>query len=353
VPTLALKPTRKPVGINRPEAPPVRYPRLEPRDADTERIDLLRSGSVVSSLAGAFGGALRETRLTAMLGYVIALEPERFCDIFAFRGRPLSVSLETRHAADRSDILIETTAGRGVVEAKVSAADPFRQSLKYPAKWRVLLTEHAASGKQTRLRGVKYLRWRDLAEPLRQLVQAKDNRVRFVSRDLLNYLEEHTMIQTKESVEIYAREINEEWTLALFLKARIYGCDYQKGSRLAEALYFAPHFGQRIARNHPGVQVGISYIASIEQVEVVETWKDLLQTVRGVRGKHWLNSHMPLLLPLHRAWNWRDTNRSFLFLSTPRLVFNPPVLKENLQKGSGWLSKRFFSFDTLFAAWGC
>ena len=135
--------------------------------ADRERIDLLRSGSVVSSFAGAFGSALRETRLTAMLGYLIALKPERFCDIFAFRGRPLSVSLETRHESDRSDILIETTAGRGVIEAKVSAADPFRQSLKYPAKWRVLLTEHMASGKQKRLRGVKYLRWRDLVELLR------------------------------------------------------------------------------------------------------------------------------------------------------------------------------------------
>ena len=320
--------------------------------ADTERIDLLRSGSLVSSLAGAFGNALRETRLTAMLGYLVALEPERFCEIFAFRGRPLSVSLETRHAADRSDILIETTAGRGVVEAKVSAADPFRQSLKYPAKWRVLLTEHAASGKQTRLRGVKYLRWRDLAKLLRQLAPSKDNRVRFVSRDLLSYLEEHAMIETKESVEIYAREINEERTLALFLEAQIYGCDYQKGSRFAEALYFAPHFGQRIARNHPGVRVGISYIASIESVEVVETWKDLLQAVREVRGKQWLNGHMAFVQPLRR-WGWHGTKRNLLFLSTPRLVFNPPVLKENLQKGRGWLNKRFFSFDTLFAAWGC
>jgi hypothetical protein len=34
------------------------------------------------------------------------------------------------------------------------------------------------------------------------------------------------------------------------------------------------------------------------------------------------------------------------------LVFNPPVQKENLQRGSGRLSKRFFSFDNLFAAWG-
>ena len=307
----------------------------------------------MSSLAGAFGGALRETRLTAMLGYVIALEPERFCDIFAFRGRPVSVSLETRHAADRSDILIETTAGCGVVEAKVSALDPLRQSLKYPANWRVLLTEHAASSKQTRLRGVKYLRWRDLAGPLRQLARSKDNRVRFVSRDLLGYLEEHAMIKKNESAEIYAREINNEETLALFLKARMYGSIYQKGSRLAEARYFAPHFGQTIAHNHPGVQVGISYVARIERVEVAETWKDFLQTVREVRGKHWLNGHMPLLLPLRKWHAWGDKKLFFLFLSTPRLVFNPPVLKESLQEGSGWLSRRFFSFDTLFAAWGC
>jgi hypothetical protein len=86
--------------------------------SDRERIDLLRCGSVMSSFAGAFGSALRETRLTAMLGYLIALEPERFCNIFAFRGRPLSVSLETHHESDRSDILIDTTAGRGVIEAK-------------------------------------------------------------------------------------------------------------------------------------------------------------------------------------------------------------------------------------------
>ncbi len=308
---------------------------------------------MVSSFAGAFGNALRETRLTAMLGYLIALEPEKSCEFFAFRGKPLSVSLETQHDSDRSDILVETTAGWGVIEAKVTATDPFGQARKYPAKWRVLLTEYTASGKQGRRRDVKYLRWRDLTKLLQQLARSPDNRVRFVSRDFLGHLEEHAMIRTKESVEIYAREINNEETLALFLKARMYGCHYEKRSRLADALYFAPHFGQRIARNHPGVQVGISYIAGIERIEVVDTWSDFLQTVREVRGKQWLNGHIRLLQPLRRGKDWRDTKRSFLFLSAPRLVFNPPVLKDSLQKGKGWLSKRTFSFDKLFDAWGC
>jgi len=258
-----------------------------------------------------------------------------------------------RHESDRSDILIETTEGCGVVEAKVTTADPFNQVLKYPAKWRVLLTEHQPSGKQKRLRNVKYLRWRDLVEPLQSLDRSPDNRVRFVTRDLLSYLGEHAMIKTNKSVEIYAREINTEETLALFLKAQMYGCHFEKRSRLAEALYFAPHFGQQIARNHPGVQVGISYVASIECVEVIETWKELLQAVREVRGKHWSNSNMVHLEPLHRRWDWGEHKRNFLFLSTPRLVFNPPVPKEKLQKGRGFLSKRFFSFDNLFEAWGC
>jgi hypothetical protein len=316
--------------------------------ADRERIDLLRSGSVVSSLAGAFGSALRETRLTAMLGYIVALEPERFCDIFAFRGRPLSVSLETRHESDRSDILIKTTAGRGVIEAKVTTADPFSQALKFPAKWRVLLTEHRASGKQTRLPGVKYLRWRDLVEPLQQLARSRDNRVRFVSRDLLSYLEEHGMIKTSKSDEIYVRPINVDENLQLFLKAQMYACPYQKAGRLAKALYFAPHFGQKVAGRHAGVQAGVSYIASIKRVEVVETWEELLQTVREVMGKPWLNGHRPLL-------DQRDFHdghkRSFLFLSTPRLVFNPPI--KRLLKGKGPMGAGFFSFDSLFAAWGC
>lgn len=76
------------------------------------------------------------------------------------------------------------------------------------------------------------------------------------------------------------------------------------------------------------------------------------QAARGVRGKHWLNGHKQLLNPL-REWDWRDNKRNVLFLSTPRLVFNPPVLKENLVEGRGFLNKRFFSFDTLFTAWGC
>lgn len=97
-----------------------------------------------------------------------------------------------------------------------------------------------------------------------------------LSADLVAYLEEHNVTQTRDSVEIYAREINEPITLESFLKAQVYGCDYKAGSRIAEALYFAPHFGQSIADQHPGVTRGISYVARIGSVGYANSWKEFL-----------------------------------------------------------------------------
>ena len=316
-----------------------------------EQIELLRGDSVVSSLAGAFGSGLRETRLTAILGYLVALQPERFCREFGFSGRPLSVALETHHARDRSDVLVTTTEGTGVIEAKVGNHDPFDQALKYPARWRVLLTEHLPTARERARRGICYLRWRDLVHVLAELSKSTRTEVRFVSEDLRRHLEEHNMIPKSESVEIYAREINEESTLALFLHGRMYGCYYQARARVQEALYFAPHFGQSIAKNHPGILVGISYLARIENVVVVESFQELCAAIVEIRGRAWYKSHDDLIKPCrHGSWEKR---RSYLFLGEPRLVFNPPVKKQKLQAGTGWLSKRVFSFDTLFEAWGC
>src|SRR5689334_22139306 len=105
-----------------------------------QEIELMRGGDLVSTLTGAFGQSLQETRLTALLGYLIALSPQPFLDLFGFRGLPQRVCLEQRHNDGRSDILIETNIGTGIIEAKVDATDPLTQSHRYPAKWIGLLT---------------------------------------------------------------------------------------------------------------------------------------------------------------------------------------------------------------------
>jgi hypothetical protein len=321
-------------------------------NVEIEEIVLLRGGSIISSLVGAFGNSLKETRLTALLAYLIALEPSPFMEKFGFKGFIRSVSLENRHEQGRSDILVETTHGTGIVEAKIGGTNPYKQAMKYGAKWRVLLSQYKPAEKEKRLTNIRHIHWHDVVEILKRLSKSLNPKVKFVSQDLLGYMEEHNMIKTRDSVEVYAREINEPNTLVLFLKARLYGCDYKRNSRLSEALYFAPHFGKKICDNYPGVQYGISYIAKVETVDTVETREDLLNIIKAVRGKHWLNSNKQFIKPILNKWKWGNGNQhNFLFLHKPQLVFNPPVRKENLQKGFGWLSKNFLSFDELFSAW--
>ena len=122
---------------------------------------------------------------------------------------------------------------------------------------------------------------------------------------------------------------------------------------MARAQYFAPHFDASIARHQPGIFTGVSYVARVEHVFLATTWKEFNDGVCEYRGKQWWNTHSRLMQDVHRTWKWtKGEQRSFLLLGQPRLAFNPPVRKERLQKGKGWLSRRFFSFDDLFAAWG-
>jgi hypothetical protein len=321
-----------------------------------ENIVLFRSGSVVSSLLGAFGGTLKETRLTSLLGFLISCEPKEFGHFLGINSSILEVMLETFHPSSkepgRSDIILKTKKGNVVIEAKVGHHNPLKQSKKYPAYKRILLTNHIPSISDRKQRNINYVNWAQLTKYLRELAKRKTNYIKFLCNDIIKYLETHSMLRKNESVEIYAREINNEYTLNFFLKARMYGCYFEKSSKLADALYFSPHFAKRIAKNHPGVSTGISYIAKIEEIAVVETWKEFIDAVNRIRGKAWYNTHKPYFDIIHREWNWKDKKqRSMLFLGEPRLAFNPAIKKDNLQKGKGFLSKRMFSFDELFAGW--
>lgn len=321
--------------------------------AELEPVSLFRAGTLVTGLLGAFGRRLRETRITAFLGHLIALDPERFRPVFGFDGDVASVSLETSEDEGRTDILIETTKGRCVIEAKVSAQDPRRQVSRYQARWRVILSKLPLQDRANPKRGVRYLAWQQLAQSLQKIGKGSKEPLKSYCKELVKHLEEHRMVKKKESPEIYAREINTEETLRLFLNAQIYVCYFEKRNRLAEALYFAPHFGKSISKKHPGVSQGISYIAKIENLIVVESWGQFRRTLMKEMGKPWYKRYNKLILrALRTSWKRNVKKpRSIVFLGTSRLVFNPPVRKGSLQAGSGWLSKRAFSFDTLYAAW--
>jgi len=323
------------------------------RSEVTEQVELLRGGSIASNLLGAFGLSAKETRLTAWLGYLLAVKPEPLLPLFGFSGAVHSIRLETRHEEGRSDILVETSKGTGVIEAKIDATDASHQSRRYPGRWRAVLTLAP-----DRLRDrVIHVHWQKLANRLATVARTATPEYKFLVSQFTAYLKEHHMIKNTESLEIYAREINEPVTLRLFIHGRMYGCDYDKSNKVVRAQYFAPHFGERIARKQPGIFQGVSYVARIQDVIYAETWPEFKNEIckHETRGKAWWNSHEEIMDNLHRQreWRWGESiPRTFLLLGEPRLAFNPPIRKENLQSGKGFLSRRFFSFDELFAAWG-
>ncbi len=99
------------------------------------------------------------------------------------------------------------------------------------------------------------------------------------------------MVSRNDPIEVYARELNDDMTVRMFLHGQVYGCWYEKNSRLPEAMYFAPHFGQKIAGIIPGIKSGISYVARIKEIEVIQSWDDFRKTTQSVMGKAWWNKY--------------------------------------------------------------
>lgn len=312
-------------------------------------VPLYRNGNMVSSLCNSFSGSLRETRLTAITGYLISLSPQPFLKLFGITENPTEINLEYSEEVGRSDIQIVTSSGIIIVEAKTELVDPIKQARRYKAKWRILLTNYNPL-KNSNSDKIKYINWQHIYDICVDISKSKDYRLKFLALDLIKYLKEYHMVKKDERIEIYAREINEEKTLSLFLHGRLYGCDFEDKNKIAEARYFAPHFGQKISNLHPGITTGISYIAKISTIDITDSKKGLLDIIKKHRGTSWLKKNMYLIEPILN-WPWTNIRRNFLFLEEPRLVFNPPVKKDLLQKGKGWLSKRYLTFDELFQAW--
>ena len=327
---------------------------------NSEEVQLLRGGSVVSSFSGAFGASLRETRLTAILGYLIALKPEVICEKFGITGKIISVALETQHDQGRSDILIKSTDGLAVVEAKIDGANPSEQANKYGVvKWQVLLTEFMPTTRQKKNPQVIYCRWRDIANIIRENTsEFSTSKARFVSQDFIMYLKEHHMIPDDDADEIYARDITEDYSVNMFLKGHVYGCSYEEGSRLFKTHYFAPYFGKRISASttvqnlHPGLQAGISYIAKIITFETCETPSNFEEIAKQWRIKTGYKKAWKCPKEIKFFFGGKQYTYCFILLDKPRLAFNPPIQKKYLQKFPRYnLNKQFWAFDELYKHW--
>jgi len=321
---------------------------------NSDKIPIYRQGVVVTDFLSIFGSNLRETRLSAALGYVISKIPMPFLKAFKIRGELKQISIEYEEFRKRVDVLIETEREYFIIETKVADVDPVKQILNYA---KTLKKEKPVRGlgvvpynpKERYVRSIRIIGWDGIDAILKEILKGKVRyQDKFLIQEVRNHMLKHHLIAEKDFNEIYAREIGNIETLQLFLKCGIYQCSYEQSENIYSVRYFAPHFSGSLAKIYPGVRQGISYIAKIEDIVRAKDKKSYVDEICKHRGRSWYKKEKDLLLCPFKIWG--EADRNIVFLEPPKLVFNPTIKKENLQKGSGWLSKRFFSFDDLFKA---
>ena len=105
-----------------------------------------------------------------------------------------------------------------MVEAKVSWSDPRIQASKYDGNRKYLLTNYIPVSK-TATRSVHYITWSTLATFLKNISsRTGKGYVRHLEKELIEYMIQHQLIRTNDSVEIYARELNNEVTIGTLLE---------------------------------------------------------------------------------------------------------------------------------------
>lgn len=315
--------------------------------------NLLRSNIGRKDLISALGFSLKETRVTGFLGYLLSYRPKKLLEKLGIDdNRISSVLVERKLDTKRCDIIVETADDVYVIEAKLFYENPIDQILRQEREIKTRTKKKLHLIGITNNTNIKHERihlysWKDI---FAGLSEPDNNKVHFLYEELKMHLENNGLVNTS-NYDIYAREVGDERSLNTFLKCQVYYCNYMKSSNIEKCRYFAPHFGKKIIRISPGINYGISYLAQIQNIEYADNTSDLRNIIMNHIKKEKLKSKYPDCVAIAEGIDFELTKPLIvLCLNSPHLLFNPPIQKDKLQDGSGWLSKQYFTFEEFFCA---
>lgn len=167
----------------------------------------------------------------------------------------------------------------------------------------------------------------------------------------MKHLEEG-MVNTNKK-EVYARDVNKLTNMSLFLQAQVYF--FKANDNMYKCAYFAPYFGNKISTISPGIKEGLSYVAKIESHIEVNSFEELVNTIKMHVKKEKLKldkDYIEALIKQVKDDEKYDETipHILLLLGKPRMLFNPPIEKSFLMDGKGSLSKNYYEFEELFEA---
>jgi len=324
----------------------------------TERI-ILRSQNCSNDLLSSFGLNIKETRLTAYLAYLLSLDIHELNKYIGIDSPIKNIYIERTLDTQRCDIIINTVSKHILIEAKVNNNNPEKQLQKQAIEYRkefsgklemISLTRNLKTYSDKK---IKSKSWKDIYNCLNN-IKYSSAKQKILSEEFMKHLANSGLVTAKEK-DVYARDVNKEPYLSLFLKAHVYFCKFNEN--IYKCSYFAPYFGNQISIISPGVKEGMSYVAKIYDHLEVNSYHDLKQVItKHVKLKK-LKRSIPDLddklkeIKSDSKYNENEPH-TLLLLNKPRLLFNPPIDKNLLQDGTGWLSKNYYEFEELFESAG-
>jgi hypothetical protein len=336
---------------------------------------LTRASEDVGSFLSALG-SLRETRLTAALGFLVARFPADFGPLLGLKITPADeISIEETDGGDRYDVLIKNSGEEHIIEGKVGLSQRSDQLLRYiknrrkPGRPKPALTvvdegsefsqsRHQAFQKvRQNVRSLRFVTWNDVATACHALTRKKKNLVRdplgtIVAQDLANHLKENHMT-TEPHPEIYLRDVSDVPSVRLYFQHHIYKCQSKFYNSARGNLYFAPYFtgptAERVSEvNLVPVGEGVSFISQVKSVQVVAK-KDVLAFLKERKHK---NSKEAADIIRQSV---REKEIVLMLLGEPRLLFMSPVTKKKLDEkvggfGRGAMGSRSCTLEQLLQA---
>ena len=154
---------------------------------------LTRANQDVGSFLSVLG-SLRETRLTAVLGFLVSRFPLEFGPALGFRPSPTDeIAVEETEAGDRYDVLIQQSGETHVIEGKIGPTQRTDQLLRYVRSVRrtrgrppaLTVVDDGSEFRQSRLRAfqqverevksMRFVTWSQVAETCRKIAAKHRN----------------------------------------------------------------------------------------------------------------------------------------------------------------------------------
>lgn len=339
-------------------------------------VPVVRGRTEIKSLASTIG-LTRETRLTAMLGYLVSRAPEMFTELLTGRSWVVDrVRIEATDEDHRYDVVIEGASHRTIVEAKMGFLQrpqqikTYLKRLRKVSRGRVdlvlldrgseLLTTERRELQSTLPRGCQLIfrRWSEIADACRILerkpsFQADDPLAAGVAGDMAAHLEEEGMDRIAPK-EVYVRQLRGS-SLDLFFRHGIYKCQARFGPYASQHRYFAPLFTAAAPaemREYSSVPIkaGLSWVALIRAGETVR-YRDLSEFLRKHDVADGKRAEQLIRQRSRKRTRPKELSRKdevfVLVLDRPFNLFTVPLSSKTLRV-KGQLGQRSLTFAELF-----